>query len=104
MTTTLGELADLIRAKNAGPFWITLDLFFRTQEDYERVLRSGVLDAHHIGSLFRVGPESVRTFALPTLRTIKISFPRQEVGRGITDRDMHAGQQHVPLLAVELPD
>jgi len=63
-----------------------------------------VLDAHQIGLLYRVRPESVRTFALPTLRTIKISFPRPASLSGITDRDMHAGQQHVPLLAVELPD
>jgi len=28
---------------------------------------------------------------------VKISFPRRATQRGIADRDMHAGQQHVPL-------
>jgi hypothetical protein len=30
----LGELASQVRAKNAGPFWITLDVFFGSESDY----------------------------------------------------------------------
>jgi hypothetical protein len=40
---TLGELARLIRSKNAGPFELTFDVMFADPEVYERVRDSGVL-------------------------------------------------------------
>ena len=33
---TLGELALEVRSKNAGPFWITLDLSFADQAAFDR--------------------------------------------------------------------
>ncbi|MGI9423214.1 MAG: DUF4387 family protein, partial [Hyphomicrobiaceae bacterium] len=33
---TLGQLAKLVRSKNAGPFWITFDIMFATEADFER--------------------------------------------------------------------
>ena len=29
---TLGEMAKLVRSKNAGPFWLTLDVMFEDRE------------------------------------------------------------------------
>ena len=34
----LGELAKLIRSKNAGPFWITFDIMFANDTDFKRVV------------------------------------------------------------------
>ena len=34
---TLDDIADLVRAKNAGPFWITLDVFLADEADFDRV-------------------------------------------------------------------
>ena len=39
--TTLGELADVMRSKNAGPFQITIDLMFNDAATYGRVRDSG---------------------------------------------------------------
>ena len=36
-TTPLREIAKVIRSKNAGPFEITLDIVFKTKEDFESV-------------------------------------------------------------------
>ena len=41
--TTLGELARLIRSKNAGPFELTFDIMFDDEETFERVKKSGAL-------------------------------------------------------------
>ncbi len=101
---TLGELADQIRSKNAGPFWITLDVFFRNAPDYEFVTGSGILSPQAIGRLYRVDPGCVRYFELPALHAVKISFPRPVTAGSFEDRDLHAGQQHVPLAALVLPD
>ena len=42
-SVTLGKLTQLIRTKNAGPFWITLDIVFENDEDFERVISAKVL-------------------------------------------------------------
>ena len=40
---TLGELARLIRSKNAGAFTLTFDIMFETEDAYRKVLASKVL-------------------------------------------------------------
>jgi hypothetical protein len=98
----LGELATLVRSKNAGPFWLTLDIFLPDQETYRRVSSSPAADPGTIGELYRVDPDLVEVFLLAHLRAIKISFPRPVVQGSLRDRDMHGGQQYVPLLTVEI--
>ena len=34
MTTTLGELANQVRSKMPGPFWMTIDVFFSDRDAY----------------------------------------------------------------------
>ena len=45
---TLGDVAELVRSKNAGPFWMTLDMFFATDSDYEVVAAPGTIEPRHI--------------------------------------------------------
>jgi hypothetical protein len=97
-TTTVGELASLVRSKNAGPFWLTIDIFLPDGAAYDRVSTSPVTDVDTIASCYAVEPSSVRVFLLPELAAIKISFPRPNLQGARDDRDMHAGQQYVPLL------
>lgn len=104
MTTspTFGDVAHLVRSKNAGPFWQTLDVFLDDDAAYEAVASAPALDPELIGAAYRVDPASVRIFRLPAIRVVKISFPRRAAQGGIADRDMHAGQQHVPLARLRL--
>jgi hypothetical protein len=99
---TIGDVASLVRSKNAGPFWQTLDIFCDTDADYHEVTASNVISVETIANLYRVDPNTVRIYEMPALRAIKISFPRPTAQGGIHDRDLHAGQQHVPLLSVQL--
>lgn len=103
MTTTLGQLATKVRSKNAGPFWITVDAFFADRSSYDRAIASSVTEAETIATLYAVTPDVVRVFELPDLLAVKISFPRPSAQGGVGDRDMHAGQQHVPLLDLQIP-
>lgn len=103
-TRPLDEVADLVRAKNAGPFWLTLDVFLPTDEAFQRVLASDVVDPQVVGPLYGAPAESVRVFPQPALKVVKISFPRPEVQGSFADRDMHSGQQHVLLAALPVPD
>jgi hypothetical protein len=94
---TIGEVAELVRSKNAGPFWQTLDVFCDDDESFERVAADGVLTAERVGAAYRVDPEHVRIFRMPNIRVVKISFPRRFASGSVRDRDVHAGQQHIPL-------
>jgi Domain of unknown function (DUF4387) len=99
---TLGELASEVRSKNAGPFWVTLDVFFASEPDYLLAVNSGVLSGETISSLYQVDPVTVKYFELPGIRAVKISFPRPVTAGSFEDRDLHAGQQHVPLAGLRL--
>jgi hypothetical protein len=98
MTTSLGDLAELVRSKNAGPFWLTIDVFLATQSDYTRVTNSLLTDPEHIATTFGVPAVTVRIFTLPNLNAIKVSVPRPVVQGSLHDTDLHAGQQYIPLL------
>ena len=94
---TIGDVAELVRSKNAGPFWQTLDVFCSDDESYRRVAADGVLTPERIGAAYRVDPANVRIFRMPNIRVVKVSFPRRVSSGSAGDHDVHAGQQHVPL-------
>jgi Domain of unknown function (DUF4387) len=101
--TTLRELATLVRSKNAGPFWVTVDIFLPDAAAYERAAASSALtDVDAIAERYAVPPNAVKVFRLPDLNAIKVSFPRPSAQGGAHDRDMHAGQQYVPLLDIDI--
>lgn len=91
--TTLGEFAKYIRSKNAGPFWMTLDVFFRSRDDYEKALRLALITPELIHRLYLTPVDQVRIFHCGDLNTIKVSIPRPTAQAGVTDRDVHSGQQ-----------
>jgi hypothetical protein len=99
---TIGDVAELVRSKNAGPFWQTLDIFLPDDETYTRVAGSAAIDEGVIARLYRTPIDTVAIYRLPSIRVVKISFPRPVTQGGVADRDMHAGQQHVPLAQIRL--
>jgi hypothetical protein len=99
--TTIGDLAHEVRAKNAGPFWMTLEIFAR---DAGAFARTAFVDEEVIARLYDVDPATIRLFRIPSLNVVKISFPRPTAQGTVHDRDIHAGQHHVPLALLALPD
>jgi hypothetical protein len=100
---TLGAVAHEVRSKNAGPFWITFDVIFKNEKDYERVIQSGALSPATIAQRYAIDPALIKLFEMPSIRVVKFSFPRPCVAGSFEDRDLHAGQQHVPLLSIPIP-
>ena len=73
---TLGELARLIRSKNAGPFVLTFDIMFDDEATYRKVIASRVLTRPIFTSLYQLTEEDVLLFEHNAARAIKISIPR----------------------------
>jgi hypothetical protein len=102
--TTLGELAKLIRSKNAGPFTLTFDVMFDDEATYRRVLKSRVLTKARFAQMYKVPEEDVLFFEHDAARAIKISIPRPYAQSAREDGDTYGGQQHAPLVGLVMPD
>jgi hypothetical protein len=63
-----------------------------------------MITADVIADLYHVAPESLQIFRIRQLKAIKVSFPRPLVQGSLHDRDMHAGQHHVPLASLPVPE
>jgi hypothetical protein len=101
---TLVELATLIRSKNAGPFELTFDVMFDDDVSYDSVTRAGILSATFFSNTYRCSPQDVRIFHCPRARAIKVTIPRPSIQGTFGDPDLHGGQQHAPLLGLQLED
>jgi hypothetical protein len=98
----LNEVCRYVRSKNAGPFWVTVDLFFDGAENYRRYYDSPAIGTEPVARLFEADPAQVRRFAVDPINVVKISYPRRSPQGGVLERDMHSGQQFVRLLEIEL--
>ena len=96
------ELAKVLRSKNAGPLYLTLDIMFDEQQAYERVKKSGALSKKLISRLYHTGEENISIIDYPAARSIKITMPRKVISGSIGDTDIYGAQQHAPLLDVEI--
>ena len=102
MKVTVKDACRHVRSKNAGPFWVTIDLFFNDAEHFDRYADSEALGAATLARLYGADPALVKRFKVPSLHIVKLSYARTSPQGGMVERDMHCGQQYVRLLAVEL--
>jgi len=95
----LGQIVEKVRSKNAGPFWLTVDIFCGTPEAFERV--STGLTSARVASVFATDEATIKRFDIQSLNVVKFSLPRPSIQGAVDDRDMH-GASWAALLA-ELP-
>ena len=100
----LGERVLKVRSKNAGPFWVTVDVFCGTPDVFEQVRNE--LRTEAVAALFQQPSQLMKRFDIADLNVIKFSFPRPVVqvtiGRAvqglIIGLETHA-QQASPLAS-----
>ncbi|MTI00630.1 DUF4387 family protein [Roseibium sp. RKSG952] len=85
--TQLKELVFEVRSKNAGPFWLTIDIFCGSENAYRDV--SERLQTASVAAAFDVAPQKLKRFDIEALFAIKFSLPRPVIQGSIRDRDMH---------------
>lgn len=94
--TQLRDVVQKVRSKNAGPFWLTIDIFCGTEAAFAQV-RDG-LSTDRVAALFAVDVATLKRFDIADLNVVKFSLPRPVIQGDIRDRDMH-GAGWAPLLA-----
>lgn len=100
--TKVRDVCRHVRSKQAGPFWVTVDLFFDGEESFRRYSESPALSPDLFARLYGTDATQVKRFPVEDLCVLKISYPRPSPQGGPEERDLHSGQQFVRLLDVEL--
>ena len=100
MTTTLGDVAVKIRSKNAGPFWLTIDIFCDSAEAFRRACQ--IADTDRVAAALGTTPGDLKRYEIADLNVLKFSLPRPTVQGSRFDRDMHGAQWAVLLSEMEL--
>lgn len=105
-STPLGQLASVIRSKNAGPFQITIDVMFAHAATYRCVLDAHILTPTVVARLYGIDAADVEVIPFDRVFSIKVTMPRRWGSRGsgsAGDRDVYGAQQHGPLLDLPVP-
>src|SRR5258707_13542461 len=70
----VGEVCRHIRSKNAGPFWVTIDLFFRNEELYRRYRDTPALGPEVIERLYGTNPDLAKRLPVAARLMVRTSF------------------------------
>jgi hypothetical protein len=98
----LSDVTSHVRSKVAGPFWVTIDVFFEDRDSYTRWHDNPSLQPGSIAKVYEVPAETVAIYPVERLNMVKISYPRANAQGGMVERDLHSGQQFSYLLEVEM--
>ena len=96
------DYTKMLRSKNAGPLWLTMDLGFESKSQMIKILESGVLQPKTIAELYDVQEELVKIIPYPVVNAIKITIPRKCASGDLTDSDIYGCQQHMRLANLEV--
>ncbi len=103
MKTKLTAITDIIRSKNSGPYELTFDIMFKTQVDFERVVKSGQINEKLICGLYNITEDKIiNIIAFVPAKAIKITIKRPLCSGDLGETDVYGAQQHAPLLGVVL--
>ncbi len=96
----LDQIVDKVRSKNAGPFWITIDLFCGSESAFTRICNG--VSSERVAAVFGTDPAEIKRFEIPALNVVKFSIPRPAIQGSPADRDMHGASWAALLSELEL--
>jgi Domain of unknown function (DUF4387) len=105
VVTTLDDVASVLRSKNAGPFFFTIDVFLPDKELFDRVAHPDFLTPERVAQAYRVPTSEVQgIYRLESALAIKVTIRKQVLADDPGNTDVIASQQHLPLAWIPLPD
>ena len=96
----LVDCVKMLRSKNAGPLFLTLDIIFQNQDDMQKILPQ--LTPERIADAYEMAVEDVVVIPYEIVNSIKITFPRKMVSGCVAEDDVYGCQQHLPLANLEV--
>lgn len=96
----LRDIVQKVRTKNAGPFWLTIDVFCGSPDVYQTVVDN--VSNKQIAALLCVEENTLKRFEISSLNVVKISLPRPCIQGSIKDRDMHGASWGALIGEMEL--
>ena len=97
---TLSEITKTIRSKNAGPFWVTVDLFFKDNDSFFYACKN--ISNEEISNILKIKKNRLKRFDIENLKVIKFSFPKKNIQGSRLDRDMHGASFSVLFKNLKL--
>ena len=97
--TKLSEIAFKIRSKNAGPFWLTIDIFCASRKDFERVCQ--LARSTRVAQVLGTDEAQLKRYEIADLNVLKFSLPRPQIQGTRFDRDMQGASFAVLLADLE---
>ena len=103
-TLLRGDVASIIRSKNAGPYELTFDVMFGDDETYAKVKNCDILTQATVTQLYHINEEDVfASMFWDSARAFKATMKRASVSGSLGETDTHGSQQHAPFLYLLLP-
>lgn len=96
----VGALAHKVRSKNAGPFWLTIDVFCGTDDAFARI--SEGLSSDTVADRLHTPPDRLKRFDIADLNVVKFSLPRPQVQGSRHDRDMHGAAAAAIVAEIDI--
>ncbi len=107
MKKSITELTTIIRSKNSGPYELTLDLMFDSEENYRYVSGANIINEELISKLYRITPDRIIGIVhFDPANAIKVTIVRPICSGDLGETDVYGAQQHAPLLSimVDMPE
>jgi len=100
---SITELTSIIRSKNSGPYELTLDMMFNSEEDYRHVIRENIINHDLISRLYRISPDKIiGIIHFDPAYAIKVTIVRPICSGDLGETDVYGAQQHAPLLSIQV--
>jgi hypothetical protein len=100
MKYKLTDLADVIRSKNSGPYELTFDIMFKTEDIYQAVVKAGIINKPSFAALYGISSDSIMEIVhFDPAKAIKITIVRPVNSGDLRETDVYGAQQHAPLMS-----
>jgi hypothetical protein len=99
----LGDVATVLRSKNAGPFLTTFDVFFPDRESFEAARSSPVFTREGFAALYRIAVDDVLgVHAVEAALGLKVTIRKAIPHDHPSCTDVMGAHQHFLLADVEV--
>lgn len=100
----LDDLANVLRSKNAGPYYTTIDILFDEATNYRRTLDSGLLTVENVARLYNLRTDEVYgVYSNDAAQAIKVTIKKRVTADAPDQTDVMGAHQHLPLANLEIP-